>query len=120
MSTSGKATSSVPIRRVTLSLHSLNCASDAQTVERILKEAPGVVAVYANPASEKVYIEYNSAHTDPSQLQALLQAAGYGQQTLQVTCGRCRHSLGDRSTAARRQLKPVVRWWSRWWQNRIG
>jgi len=110
MSMSGTATNIAPIQRVTLSLYNVDCASDAQTVERILKQIPGVATVYANPASEKVYIEYDGAQTDPTGLRAALDEAGFGQKGLQVTCGRCRHLPGERTV-----VPPKPRWAPRWW-----
>jgi P-type Cu+ transporter len=76
-------------RPVTLPLYHLSCAADAQTVERVLKQAPGVANVYANFAVEKVYIEYDATLTNPDRLRAVLQEAGFGQKPRQVTCGRC-------------------------------
>lgn len=114
MSTPGKATTVVPIQRVTLPLYNVDCASDAQTVERILKQIPGVATVYANPASEKVYIEYDGARTDPARLRAALDQAGFGRKGLQVTCGRCGHWPGDTATKRQQPKRAPRRWWQ--WQ----
>lgn len=75
---------------VTLPLFNVSCSADTQLVERILKREPGVVKVYANPVSEKVYIEYEAALTNPERLRDILQQAGFGPKKAQVTCGRCR------------------------------
>lgn len=75
---------------VTLPLFNLDCSADAQVVERVFKREPGVVKVYANPATEKVYIEYEAALTNPDRLRNILQQAGFGPKKAQVTCGRCR------------------------------
>lgn len=107
-----KTTTVAPIRRLTLPLYNVACASDGQTVERILQQIPGVTTAYANPASEKVYIEYDGAQTDPTRLRAALDEAGFGPKGLQVTCGRCGHLPGDTSGAKRQQPEPAPR---RWW-----
>jgi copper chaperone CopZ len=77
-------------RPVTLPLYNLRCSSDAQTVERVLRREQGVATVYANPATEKVYIEYDAALTNRDRLRALLQEAGFGPKPAHVTCGHCR------------------------------
>jgi copper chaperone CopZ len=114
MSTSVKTTNGAPIQRVTLPLYNVDCASDAQTIERILQQLPGVMTVYANPASEKVYIEYDGAHTDRTRLRAALDQAGYGQQGLQVTCGHCEQLSGDTATTRQEPKRTPRRWWP--WQ----
>lgn len=66
-------------QRLTLPLYNLGCSSgDALTVERILARQPGVIGVYANPAAEKTYIEYDSSLTDKNRLEGVIQHAGYG------------------------------------------
>ena len=62
----------------------------AQVVERVFKREPGVVKVYANPATEKVYLEYDVALTNPDRLRNILQEAGFGPKTVQVSCRHCR------------------------------
>lgn len=78
------------IKPVTLPLFNLSCSADTQTVERILEREPGVVNVYANPASEKVYIEYEVTLTNPDQLREVLLQAGFGPKKAQVSCSRHR------------------------------
>ena len=86
-STATNATSTSP---VTLSLYNLRCSADTQLVEHLLKEEPGVVNVYANPATEKVYIEYEITSTNSDRLRELLQEAGFGPKKAKVSCGHCR------------------------------
>lgn len=90
MNTPSNPTIAGATRPVTLHLYKLSCASDTQTIERMLQREPGVVKVYANPATEKVYIEYEVAQTTPDQLRTVLQQAGFGPKTGQVTCNHCR------------------------------
>jgi copper chaperone CopZ len=76
-------------QRITLPLFNVGCSSDAQIVEQVLRRQPGVTMVYANAVTEKVYIEYEATLTNPDQLRAVLQKAGFAQKSPQVTCGRC-------------------------------
>lgn len=65
-----------------LSLYNLGCSSgDALTVERILGQQPGVIEVYANPATEVAYIAYDPALTTEDQLAAAITHAGFGPRT---------------------------------------
>ncbi|MCB0183501.1 MAG: heavy-metal-associated domain-containing protein [Caldilineaceae bacterium] len=77
-------------RPVVLPLYNLSCSGDAQTIERSIKAEPGVVEVYANPVSEKVYIKYEVALTNPDRLRAVLQQAGFWRKKSGVTCGHCK------------------------------
>jgi hypothetical protein len=90
MNTPSNPSTADAIRPLILPLYNLSCVANAQTIDRILRQEPGVVKVYANPATEKVYLEYNAALTNPARLQAVLQQFGFGRPTLHVTCGRCR------------------------------
>jgi cation transport ATPase len=67
-----------PTQHLTLLLYNLRCSSDAHTVERLFGQDPGVATVYANPATEKIYIEYDAALTHPDRLRAILQQSGFG------------------------------------------
>lgn len=63
---------------LTLPLYKLSCSSsDSLALERRLRHQPGVVTVYANPATEKLYIEYDPELTDEERLAAIVQDAGY-------------------------------------------
>lgn len=66
-------------QRLELPLYNLGCSSgDALTIERILARQPGVVEVYANPATETAYIEYDPALTNEEQLTGVIKRAGFG------------------------------------------
>jgi copper chaperone CopZ len=70
------------MRCIVLPLYHLGCSSgDSLIVERILARQPGVIRVYANPAAEKAYIEYDPALTDKNRLEGVIQRAGYGPTT---------------------------------------
>lgn len=89
MDTLANTTTVGTTRPITLPLYNLRCAADAQTVDRFLSQEPGVGKVYANPATEKVYIEYDATLTNPDRLRGVLREAGFGQKPLHMTCGRC-------------------------------
>jgi copper chaperone CopZ len=70
------------IRFIGLPLYHLGCSSgDSLTIERILARQPGVMKVYANPVTEKAYIEYDPTLTDKNRLEGVIQQAGYGPTT---------------------------------------
>lgn len=65
-------------RRVTFSIYGLACGGGgALTVERSLARVPGVVRAYGNPATEMAYVEYDPEVTDPIQLIAAVERAGF-------------------------------------------
>ena len=64
--------------RVTLPILGLTCGGGgALIVERALRQAPGVLRAYANPATEMAYVEYDPEQTDLDALQAVIEQAGY-------------------------------------------
>ena len=72
------ATNAAPRARLTLAIYDLGCGGGGVlTIERALIHVPGVIRVYANPATEMAYIEYNSAMTHPDQLIAAVTASGF-------------------------------------------
>ena len=67
------------IQRLALPLYNLGCSSgDALTAERILAQQPGVMEVYANPATEVAYIACDPALTNEEQLTVVIKRAGFG------------------------------------------
>lgn len=66
-------------QRLALPLYNLGCSGgDALTIERILAQQPGVIEVYANPATEVAYIAYDPALTNEEQLAVVIKRAGFG------------------------------------------
>lgn len=64
--------------RLTVPLSALGCAAgEAQTVERVLRQAPGVASAYLNPVSDTAYIDYDPGVTDPARLRSALREAGF-------------------------------------------
>ncbi len=69
--------SSVPIKRVNLSLYGMHCSSCAQIIERSLKKVPGVKQANVNFAAEKAAIQFDAGQTDIKSLIAAVAKAGY-------------------------------------------
>ena len=64
--------------RTALPLARLSCASTERfTVERILRDTPGVLDVYVNPVTEMAYVEYDPTDTEPDALFRVLGRAGF-------------------------------------------
>lgn len=62
----------------TVSIVGLGCAGGgAGTVERALADAPGVLKVYVNPATEKAYVTFDPSRIGPEQLATIIRATGY-------------------------------------------
>lgn len=65
------------IKKITLELEGISCASCAQTIEKVLNKAKGVHEAQVNFAAEKAYVEYNPSTIDKSKLVELVRGAGY-------------------------------------------
>lgn len=65
-------------RRLRFPIYGLGCGGGgADYLERRLADAPGVVEVYVNPATEAAYVEYDPTRTDVRQLVWVIDQAGY-------------------------------------------
>ncbi len=65
-------------RQLRIPVYDLGCGgAGATTIERALARAPGVLRVYANPATETAYIDFDPARTDPRRLARVIEEAGY-------------------------------------------
>ena len=77
--------------RVTFPISGLGCRGEsASTVERALRQMPGVVRAYVNPATEMAYVEYDPARTDQHDVERVIGSLGYRT----VTAGRSNHLPG--------------------------
>ena len=60
--------------RITISIHNLSCGGGGiLAIERALARTAGVVYVYANPAMEMVYVEYDPAQCDSDGLTGVIE-----------------------------------------------
>lgn len=65
-------------RRVALALDGLACGGGGVLqIERELTRVPGVEHVYANPATEMAYLEYDPTRATPIQLLEAVERAGF-------------------------------------------
>lgn len=55
----------------------MSCAACAASVESMLNNQPGVIAATVNFAASSVWVEYQSAETNPSKFREALQSVGY-------------------------------------------
>src|SRR5690554_553424 len=65
------------LKKATLQLEGMSCASCAQAVERALNKAEGVEEAQVNFASEKAYVEYDPGLTNEEKLAEVVRATGY-------------------------------------------
>jgi len=64
--------------RTALPLATLGCSGGGHlNIDRILREVPGVVDTFVDPALEMAYVEYDPAATDPDALFAVLKRTGF-------------------------------------------
>lgn len=58
-------------------IRGMHCASCAQTIEKALKETPGITEANVNLASEKAYVTYDSSIAAEDEVIAAINATGY-------------------------------------------
>lgn len=65
-------------QRVTVPLYDLSCGGGGVLIiERTLARVPGVARVYANPATEMAYVEYDPEQVTPDRLVQTIEQAGF-------------------------------------------
>ncbi len=60
-----------------LKIEGMTCASCAAVIEHDLKKAKGVVSASVNLATEKLYVEFNSAETNIDKIKKTVEGSGY-------------------------------------------
>ena len=60
----------------TLPVNALGC-SGATTLEKVLRDVPGVLRVYVNPVTEMAYVEYDGDRCEERVLETALEREGY-------------------------------------------
>ncbi len=74
----------LPLRRLSLPVEGMTCASCAGRVERALRKVPGVADAHVNLAAERAEI---AGEAPPAALAAAIRAAGYGVPEAETTIG---------------------------------
>ncbi len=65
------------LKKVTLQLEGMSCASCAQTIEKALNKAKGVHQAQVNFAAEKAYVEFEPTFIDEEKLAEVVRGTGY-------------------------------------------
>ncbi|MBI4896429.1 MAG: copper-translocating P-type ATPase [Candidatus Aenigmarchaeota archaeon] len=65
------------MKKITISVSGMHCASCAKTIEKALFKTKGVKNVSVNFASQKAYIEYHDAETDAQRITDAINKTGY-------------------------------------------
>lgn len=69
------------LRRVTFPIDGLYCGA-ALPLERALARVGGVTRAYVNPATEMIYVEYDTRHCGDDDIATAVRSAGYTIGTL--------------------------------------
>ncbi len=69
--------SNEPVKKITLQITGMTCASCAATIEKALARVPGVISANVNLASEKATVEYLGDEADTADLRRAVEDAGY-------------------------------------------
>ena len=77
VASSNEETTHIETTRGDLPLLGMHCAACAARIERVLKRAPGVEDASVNFATTRATVHYDAALTNPQQLRAVVQKAGY-------------------------------------------
>ncbi|MCS6849341.1 MAG: heavy metal translocating P-type ATPase [Anaerolineae bacterium] len=78
----------VPLAHVELPIVGMTCANCANTIERVVKKLPGVVAVNVNLAGERAFVDYLPGATSIAEIIAAIRAAGYDVPTQAAATGQ--------------------------------
>ncbi|MBY0507733.1 MAG: cadmium-translocating P-type ATPase [Bryobacteraceae bacterium] len=68
------------IKQVDFRVSNLDCEHDAATIERGLREFPGLTALKVYPKAARVALTYDPAHTSPDQISGKLRTLGFPPQ----------------------------------------
>lgn len=79
-------------KTTTVMLANAECAGgSARTVERVLREVPGVLRAYVNPATEAAYVEFDADRCSEADLEGAVESLGI----------RTRHTAPERTPSRR-------------------
>jgi len=65
------------MKKITIPIEGMHCASCAMTIENALKKSKGVTKASVNFATEKASIDYNSKKTSEDELRNVIKNSGY-------------------------------------------
>ncbi|RMG65307.1 MAG: copper-translocating P-type ATPase [Chloroflexi bacterium] len=102
----------VPLARVELPVVGMTCANCAHTIERIVKQLPGVAEASVNLASERLSVGYLPGAASIAEVVAAIRRAGYDVPTQATTADRASPSevvrTAHRAEIADRRRRMVV------------
>jgi len=75
------------VKKITLPVTGMTCASCAATIEKGLSRLPGVSRVNVNLPGEKAFVEYDPGKVDTKALMDAISDTGYGVAVAKVTFG---------------------------------
>ena len=90
--------------KVTLALAHLSCASEAQSLERVLRSVPGARSVVVNPVTARATIDADLTDLDLVSLTTLVRGTGAEVTRVDVDL----HATGDAEALVARSLAPAV------------
>lgn len=70
------------MQTVTLKLDGMSCAACANSIEKVLKNLPGVEDCSVNFGTEQATVHYNPTQIQPTTMATSIDAAGYGAEVL--------------------------------------
>ena len=76
---------SIRTQSIAVPVYDLGCGGGSPlSIERGLAKLPGVTKLYANPAAEAVYIDYDPTRVSPNEIVAAVEALGFRSGTPRV------------------------------------
>jgi Cu+-exporting ATPase len=65
------------MKKVTIAVSDMHCASCAQRIEKGIKKLPGVISANVNLATEKATVEFNEKMADEGKISSIIEKLGY-------------------------------------------
>src|SRR3989344_7106171 len=73
------------MKKITLNIQGMHCASCATIIERPLKKSSGVKSAIVNFATKKATIEYDEQETNPKDFSTIIESKGYSIAKAELT-----------------------------------
>src|SRR5690242_9760514 len=90
------------MKKISMNVTGMDCASCAVTVQTALSKVDGVVRASVNPATAKATVEYDETKVKPHHLHQAVMATGYG-----IDDGSMQHGDHDDMEDHSRHATPV-------------